>query len=206
MGAVPPGEKQQEYHSTILSETERLTRLIDNVLDFARIEQGRKKYRFQDGSVVDLFVEVQRVTQDFLNSSGFQLEVEVERGLPRFPFDQDALVQALLNLVTNAVQYTRDEDPDRRVITLSARRERDTIVLAVQDLGDGLDPNDQKRVFDKFVRGGDPLTRTVRGTGLGLSIVQHIAEAHGGVVGLISEKGVGSTFQLTLPTDPRGGG
>jgi signal transduction histidine kinase len=206
LGMVPPGNKQQEYHDTILSETERLSRLIDNVLDFARIEQGRKKYRFREGSVVDLFVEVQRVTQDFLHSSGFHLDVEVERDLPRFPFDQDALVQALLNLATNAVQYTSSKDPERRVITLSARRERDTIVLAVKDRGDGLDPNDQKRVFDKFVRGGDPLTRTVRGTGLGLSIVQHIAEAHGGVVGLISEKGVGSTFQLALPGDKRGGG
>ena len=206
LGMVPPGAKQQEYHDTILSETERLSRLIDNVLDFARIEQGRKKYRFREGSVVDLFVEVQRVTQDFLNSAGFQLDVEIQRDLPRLEFDQDALVQALLNLVTNAVQYTSSEDPERRIITLSAYQERDTIVLAVRDRGDGLDPQDQKRVFDKFVRGGDPLTRTVRGTGLGLSIVQHIAEAHGGEVGLTSEKGVGSTFQLSIPWETRGTG
>ncbi len=206
LGMVPPGAKQQEYHDTILSETERLSRLIDNVLDFARIEQGRKKYRFREGSVIELFVEVQRVTQDFLNSGGFQLDVEVQRDLPRLEFDQDALVQAVLNLVSNAVQYTSSEDPERRVITLSAYRERDTIVFAVQDRGDGLDPSDQKRVFDKFVRGGDPLTRTVRGTGLGLSIVQHIAEAHGGEVGLTSEKGVGSTFQLSIPLEARGSG
>jgi len=199
MGAVPPGEKQQEYHSTILSETERLTRLIENVLDFARIEQGRKKYSFETGDIMPVVSEVQRVTQDYLASMDFSLEVQAQSGLPPVRHDHDALVQALINLLSNAVQYSAVEDPERRTITISAYRQRDAVVLSVKDRGHGIDAADRNRVFGKFQRGGDHLTREVRGTGLGLSIVQHIAEAHGGEVTLSSESGEGSTFYLLLP-------
>ena len=201
MGAVPPGEKQQEYHSTILSETERLTRLIDNVLDFARIEQGRKKYRFHVGDVMTVVEEVQRVTQDYLASSEFELAVEAQPDLPPVRFDHDAMVQALINLVTNAVQYTDAADPEKRIILLSVYHQRGSVVLSVKDRGQGIPADERGRVFDKFQRGGDYLTRTVRGTGLGLSIVQHIAEAHGGEVRLDSKEGQGSTFYVLLPAD-----
>ena len=199
MGAVPPGEKQQEYHSTILSETERLTRLIENVLDFARIEQGRKKYSFETDDIISVVSEVQRVTQDYLASMGFSLEVQAQSGLPPVRHDHDALVQALINLVSNAVQYAAVDDPERRTITVSVYRQRDTVVLSVKDRGRGIEAADRNRVFGKFQRGGDHLTREVRGTGLGLSIVQHIVEAHGGEVTLSSESGQGSTFYLLLP-------
>jgi len=199
MGAVPPGEKQQEYHGTILSETERLTRLIENVLDFARIEQGRKKYSFEIGDIIPVISEVQRVTQDYLASHDFSLEVQAQSELPPVKHDHDALVQALINLVSNAVQYSAVEDPERRTITISAYRQRDTVVLSVKDRGQGIEATDRSRVFGKFQRGGDHLTREVRGTGLGLSIVQHIVEAHGGEVTLASEEGQGSTFYLLLP-------
>jgi signal transduction histidine kinase len=205
IGAVPGEEKQREYHQTILSESERLTRLIDNVLSFARIEQGRKKYRFRTGRVADLTEEIRRVTRDYLADSAFELEVDVEEGLPAARFDPDALTQALINLVTNAVLYTNADDPARRHIHLSAFRERDTIVLAVRDHGQGIEPKDQDRIFEKFQRGGAPLTRTVRGAGLGLSIVRHIIEAHGGKVRLTSDTGKGSTFSLVLPL-PTGDG
>ena len=201
MGAVPPGEKQQEYHSTILSETERLTRLIENVLDFARIEQGRKKYRFQSGDLLPVVAEVQRSTHDYLGSLGFELEVQAQPNLPPVRHDRDALVQALINLVSNAAQYTDSEEPGRKRITISAYRQRDMLVLSVRDRGQGISPADRSRVFDKFQRGGDYMTRTVRGTGLGLSIVQHIVEAHGGEVRLESEPERGSTFFLLLPVD-----
>ena len=203
MGAVPPGEKQQEYHSTILSETERLTRLIDNVLDFARIEQGRKKYRFVEGDLMTVVEEVQRVTQDYLASAKFELAVEAQPELPSVRFDHDALVQALINLVTNAVQYTDADDPDKRLILLSVYHQRGSAVLSVKDRGQGIPADERGAVFDKFHRGGDYLTRTVRGTGLGLSIVQHIAEAHGGEVRLDSEPGQGSTFYVLLPAEPQ---
>ena len=201
MGVVPPGAKQQEYHTTILSETERLTRLIDNVLDFARIEQGRKKYRFESGDILSVVAEVQRATQDYLGSLNFELQVQAQSGLPAVRHDRDALVQALINLISNAIQYTDSDDPERRKITLSVFHQRDKVVLTVRDRGTGIPASERAKVFEKFHRGGNYLTRTVRGTGLGLSIVQHIADAHGGAVGLESEPGVGSTFSLVLPAD-----
>ena len=129
--------------------------------------------------------------------------VEAQPELPSVRFDHDAMVQALINLVTNAVQYTDADDPTKRIILLSVYQQRASVVLSVKDRGQGIAADERGAVFDKFHRGGDYLTRTVRGTGLGLSIVQHIAEAHGGEVRLDSEPGQGSTFYVLLPADPQ---
>ena len=202
MGMVPGEEKQQEYHDTILSESERLTRLIDNVLDFARIEQGRKKYRFRNGNIDDLLYALERVTSEFLTNAGFTLELDIQPELPMLPIDRDALLQALINLVTNAVQYTSDTaNRENRRVVVSAAQDIDMLIVSVKDHGQGIDEKEQDKVFEKFQRGGDPFTRTTKGTGLGLAIVRHIAEAHGGKVRLQSEKGQGSTFSLVLPLE-----
>ena len=195
LGAVPSGAKQAEYHRNIVSEAERLTRLINNVLDFARIEEGRKKFQYGMGDIGDAVFEVERITGDYARKEGFVLTTTVDRDLPATAFDRDAIIQALINLMSNAVKYSRE---DKR-IEMGARNERDSIVLWVQDHGPGIDSKEIPHLFEKFYRGGDHMTREVGGTGLGLSIVRHIAAAHGGQVGVKSKPGEGSLFEIVLP-------
>ncbi len=195
LGAVPSGEKQAEYHKNIVSEAERLTRLINNVLDFARIEEGRKKFKFGMGDIGDAVFEVERITGDYVRKEGFTLKTSVEEGLPPTAFDRDAVIQALINLMSNAVKYSGE---DKR-IEMGVELQRDSIVLAVTDHGPGIDPKEIPHLFEKFYRGGDHMTREIGGTGLGLSIVHHIVSAHGGRVNVKSKLGEGSRFELILP-------
>jgi len=195
MGAVPTEDKRAEYYQNIVSESERLSRLIDNVLDFARLEEGRKKFRFARGDIGECVRQVERISVDFVRGEGYRFEVSVAPSLPRLWFDADAIVQALINLIGNAVKYSRRE----RVVKVTAARHRDGVVLSVEDRGEGIDPKDLRHIFDKFYRGGDSLTRETRGAGLGLAIVKAIALAHGGEVRVRSRPGEGSTFSIVLP-------
>jgi len=195
LGAVSGGEKQAEYHRNIVSEAERLTRLINNVLDFARIEEGRKKFDFGMGDVGDVVFEVVRIVGDYARKEGFEITTSVADDLPATSFDRDAVIQALINLTANAVKYSEE---DKR-IEVGARNERDSIVLWVADHGPGVDPQELPHLFEKFYRGGEHLTREIGGTGLGLAIVQHIVHAHGGKVSARSTPGEGSTFEILLP-------
>ena len=195
LGAVPAGDKQQEYFRNIVSEAERLSRLINNVLDFARIEEGRKKFSFGMGDIGDAVYEVERITGDYVRSEGFTLRAFVDDDLPPTAFDRDAIIQALINLMSNAVKYSQD---DKR-IEMGARSDRDSIAIWVRDHGPGIDPKEIPHLFEKFYRGGDHMTREVRGAGLGLSIVQHIVSAHRGHVTVDSKPPDGSTFTIVLP-------
>ena len=200
LGAVPAGPKQEEYFRNIVSESERLSRLINNVLDFARIEEGRKKFSFGMGDIGDAVYEVERITGDYVRSEGFTLSCEVADDLPPTAFDRDAVIQALINLMSNAVKYSGE---DKR-IEMGARIERDSITLSVRDHGPGIDERDVPHLFEKFYRGGDHMTREVRGAGLGLSIVHHIVSAHGGRMQVQSKLGEGSTFEMILPVSTMG--
>jgi len=195
LGAVPAGPKQEEYYRNIVSESERLSRLINNVLDFARIEEGRKKFSFGMGDIGDAVYEVERITGDYVRSEGFTLTCTVADDLPATAFDRDAVIQALINLMSNAVKYSGE---DKRV-EMGARGERDSIIIWVRDHGPGIDERDIPHLFEKFYRGGDHMTREVRGAGLGLSIVHHIVSAHGGRMQVLSKLGEGSTFGIVLP-------
>ncbi len=195
LGAVPSGDKQGEYYRNIVSEAERLSRLINNVLDFARIEEGRKKFDFGLGDIGDMIYEVERIIGDYVRKEGFEFEVSVDGELPPVRFDRDAIVQALINLVSNAVKYSEET----RSVALRAALDRDSIRLSVADRGAGIDAKEIPHLFEKFYRGGDHMTREVGGTGLGLAIVQHIVLAHDGRIDVESVKGEGSTFTITLP-------
>ena len=170
------------------------------MLDFARIEEGRKKFSFGMGDIGDAVYEVERITGDYVRSEGFTLSCEVADDLPPTAFDRDAVIQALINLMSNAVKYSGE---DKR-IEMGARVERDNITLWVRDHGPGIDERDVPHLFEKFYRGGDHMTREVRGAGLGLSIVHHIVSAHGGRMQVQSKLGEGSTFEMILPVSTVG--
>lgn len=179
-GLVPGEGKRREYYGTITDESERLSRLVDNVLEFSRLESGRRDLRETVGGVAPVLEEAASKLRAHAERAGFALEVAAEPGLPAVRFDRDALLQVLFNLVDNAMKYARDA-ADRRVV-LEAGRDGDEVVVAVRDFGPGVSRGHLERIFEPFYRGEAELTRTARGTGIGLALVKDLAERMGAVV------------------------
>ena len=195
LGRVPDEERRREYYRVITRESERLTRLIDNVLDFSRIEGGRRRYERMPTAVEPLVRDTLDAFAYPLEQQGFTVEVSLAPDLPDVPMDADAIGQALSNLVDNAVKYSGAA----RSIVLDARREGDRLALSVADHGIGIPPAEHARIFEKFYRVGQSETQSRRGSGVGLALVRHIVEAHGGAVTVQSAPGQGSRFTLWLP-------
>jgi signal transduction histidine kinase len=201
MGRVQDEATRQEYYRIITRESERLTRLIENVLDFSRIEGGRRTYVRVPVSVEPLVRDTLESFGHVLAQEGFKVEVTVEPGLPEVPMDADAIGQALANLIDNAIKYS----DARRVLTVTAALHDGGLALGVADQGIGIPREEQARIFDKFYRVGRSDTQGRRGSGVGLALVRHVADAHGGRVTVESRPGQGSRFTLWLPLagDPR---
>ncbi|HZZ84023.1 MAG TPA: HAMP domain-containing sensor histidine kinase [Anaeromyxobacteraceae bacterium] len=195
MGRLPDPARQAEALAILSDETARLSALINRLLDWARMESGKRAYHFRAEPVGALVDGALRAFEPQLLSCPATLHREVPDGLPNVRCDREAMVEALLNLLHNAYKYT---GPDKR-ITVSARVEGPVVLISVADNGPGIAPRDQKRIFDKFYRAKDPLDRTIEGSGLGLSMVKHIVSAHRGKVTVASQLGAGSTFTVALP-------
>ena len=195
MRPVSDPELRQEYLDTIVNESERLSRLVDNVLDFSKIEQGRRLYRLQPTSLDDVIDSAVRAVRYPLQQAGFELRVTNDVPLPVVNADADALQQAVLNLLTNAMKYSTTQ----KQIDLAVKRSGGTIVIAVRDYGIGIPAEYRVRIFERFYRVPTPENQRVPGAGLGLTLVAHIAEAHGGEVVVESAPGAGSLFSLHLP-------
>lgn len=195
LGRINTQEKKLEYYSIIRKESERLTALINNILDFSRIEAGRKEYDFRETDIAELVRNTLDSYRYQIEQQGFALEEQIERGIPPVRVDREAIARALVNLVNNALKYS-DRDKFLRV---KLYRSNGALKLEVVDRGIGIDRNEQARIFEKFYRTCDPLVHNTKGSGLGLSLVQHITEAHGGEVEVESVPGRGSKFTMTLP-------
>jgi signal transduction histidine kinase len=198
MDRVPDDKTRREYYRVITRESERLTRLIDNVLDFSRIEGGRQRYEIAPTPVEPIVHDVMEAFRYPLAQHGFKVDVELEPDLPELPLDADAIKQALANLVDNAIKYSGD----RRQLRVSARRQDQEVRIDVADHGIGIPPGEAPRIFEKFYRVGRSETQGRRGSGVGLALVKHIVEAHGGRVDLESRLGEGSRFSVHLPLAP----
>jgi signal transduction histidine kinase len=188
---------QTEYLETIVNESERLTRLLNNVLDYSKIERGGKQYRRAPDDLADIVAASARAMRYPLEQQRFTLNVEVEDGLPPAAVDRDAIEQAILNLLANAVKYSGES----RVIDLRLRRADGRAVIEVADRGVGIAPEEQRRIFEEFYRVPAKENEGIPGTGLGLTLVRHVAEGHGGRVTVESAPGRGSTFAIHLPLE-----
>lgn len=194
-GRVQDPQEQQNVFSMLMKETGRLSSMIDSVLDFSRIESGKKQYHKHPtplrevlDAAVDAF-KVQRV------GAAMQFETNIDAELPTLLLDKDALSAAVLNLLQNAFKYTGD---DKRIV-LRALRHGEEVVIEIEDNGVGIPRREQKRIFDRFYRVDSLLTRNTEGTGLGLSIAQRIVQAHDGRISVDSVPGKGTTFRVHLP-------
>ena len=188
-------EATQEYLETIVNESERLTRLLNNVLDFSKIEQGNKTYRLEPHSLEPIVHSAIRAMQYPAVQLGFDLRIRVDDNLLPVNVDADGIQQAILNLLSNAMKYSGES----RIIELALGRTGTIAVLSVTDHGLGIPLHEQSRIFEKFYRVRDHATQRIPGTGLGLALVEHVARAHGGTVTVTSAPGAGSTFSLLIP-------
>jgi signal transduction histidine kinase len=179
-GLVPSEAKRAEYTRTITDESERLSRLIDNVLEFARLERGRRELALRAGPLAPVLEEAVAKLASHAARQGFELELAVEPGLPAVRFDRDALLQVLFNLVDNAMKYARGAGARRVVV--EARREGSGVQVAVRDFGPGVAPPHLAHIFEPFYRGEDELTRNTQGTGIGLALVRELAQRMGAQV------------------------
>jgi signal transduction histidine kinase len=195
LGRITTNEKKHEYYSIIRKESERLTALINNILDFSRIEAGGKEYDFRETDIAELVRNTLDSYRFQIEQQGFALEEQIEPNIPKVRVDREAIARALVNLVNNALKYSDHE----KFLGVKLYREQSVLKLEVIDRGIGIERDEQRRIFEKFYRTCDPLVHNTKGSGLGLSLVRHITEAHGGDVEVESTPGRGSKFTLKLP-------
>jgi two-component system phosphate regulon sensor histidine kinase PhoR len=194
-------EDSEKFLRSISREAMRLNHLVDNILDFARLEAGKKMFRFVPVNMVDVVRDAVESFRPRLEDQGFRLEVELPADLPPVRGDAAALSQCMLNLLDNAMKYSRT----RREVKVTAVARTDesgaaeALAVSVADRGIGIPSREQKSIFEKFVRIETGLVHDVKGAGLGLSLVDQIIRAHGGRIELKSAVGEGSTFTLVLP-------
>ena len=195
LGRITTKEKKHDYYKIIRKESERLTGLINNILDFSRIEAGRKEYEFRETDIADLVRNTLDSYRYQIEQQGFTLREEIDESLPSVCVDREAIARALLNLMNNALKYS----PNEKYLRVKLYRENGSVKLEVEDHGIGITSREQTKIFEKFYRTGDPLVHNTKGSGLGLSLVRHISDAHGGSIDVDSIPGQGSRFTLTLP-------
>jgi PAS domain S-box-containing protein len=193
-----PEQQKKKLMSTINTETDRLTRLISDLLDLARIESGSLKWRVDAVSIDDLVRDVITGMGLFFENKGLQVTTTFGSPLPGISADRDRLVQVVTNLLFNAVKFT-PPGGSIRVAVYQEPAPVPQIVVEISDTGMGIPARDLELIFEKFQRSGDELTATIEGTGLGLAIARQIVEYHGGRIWAASTHGKGSVFTFTLP-------
>ena len=198
LGRVNEPQKIREYGEYIETESRRLTGLINNILDFSKIESGQKAYKLERADLSEVVADTLKTFEVRLRQADFDIGFETPRTpLPDVRIDSDAIAQALVNLLDNAVKYSGES----RKITVRLAQEEGWVTISVIDHGVGIPVEEQDKIFERFHRVSTGLVHEVRGSGLGLAIVKHIVDAHRGKVTVRSEPGSGSTFTIYLPVD-----
>jgi len=194
-GKIKGKEKQDEILELMTDECSRLSRFLHNILDYGKIEQEVKAYHFQKTDISQVVEDILRVYAYRLQSLGFSMKKQIPKNPVWLNIDPDALKQALINLIDNAIKYSSD----KREINMAVVQEDNRVEIQIQDKGIGIPEQERRRIFKGFYRVSDAQHMAPRGVGLGLKIVKHIMEAHGGDVQVESQKGKGSTFTLVFP-------
>lgn len=200
LGLATDDAMRARHYDVIVREAERLSRLVDNVLDFAAIERGRKKYTFRPGDLGATVARMVEAAGVAMETRGMKIDLELPEDLPVVWHDADAVSQVLTNLLSNAAKYGQEAGWIKVVVTSHGEE----VQVAVSDGGIGIAPEEQRQIFEQYYRSSDPLARRRKGTGIGLTIVKYIMEAHGGRVSVRSARGRGTTFTLHFPLRPLG--
>ena len=192
---VKSEDKLAEYYMNMRQESERLSRLIENVLDFSRIQRGRKKYTFKIGDINKCIADVVKIMRPYAAQRGFSIKTELGQ-VEQMTFDSDAVTQIAVNLLDNAVKYARNAED--KTITVRTGSDEQFTLIEVEDHGPGVPHRQRKKIFEQFYRSGAEDTRETTGTGLGLALVKKFAQAHNGFVEILSAKPTGAIFRVAL--------
>jgi signal transduction histidine kinase len=201
-GWVTEENQKQFFFQTIIHETTLMTDMIDNMLDFSKIEAGKKQYHFQRSSLTEIVEAVKGRYADYLKKTGFDLQVQIEKNVPMFELDREAIQLIIANLIQNALKYSTEE----KYIGIRVYREKDHAVIEVEDRGMGIPEKDLPNIFKKFHRVPGSAVKAREGSGLGLFIARHAAASHNGEIQVKSRIGKGSTFKVILPLNKRNKG
>jgi len=193
-GAVPDDGRRQRYYDVLNGETDRLRQLVEDLLDFGRMEAGKASYQLEP---LDVRAVVQQAADEFRRDAdaGDRLVAAVEGPAVTVAADREALMRAIRNLLDNAAKYSPSSTP----IHLEVLAETREVRVRVRDEGPGIPAREQKRIFTRFYRGTGVTRAGIKGTGLGLATVLHLVRAHRGRVQVESAPGAGSTFTIQLP-------
>jgi signal transduction histidine kinase len=195
LGRVSNEEKRAEYYQIIRHESRRLNKTIDNILDFSRIEAGRKTYDLVDRDMAEVIDNVLSTHRYQIINSGFDIQTDIQPDLPSVLIDRDAMVQAISNLLDNAIKYSGKV----KQLSITAQVIGSDLSIEIADRGIGIPRAEQAKIFEKFYRVGNGLVHDVKGSGLGLSLVKHVVEAHNGTISVESDVGRGTRFTILLP-------
>jgi two-component system phosphate regulon sensor histidine kinase PhoR len=192
---VKTEEKRKEYYQIIYRESERLSRLINNILNFSRIESGRKEYNFQPADLNSIVQETLDIYSYHIKNKGFDLVINLNDSLPQINADVESITECIINLLDNAVKYSEKE----KYIEVTTGGADGTVFIEVMDRGIGINQKEQAHIFEKFYRVSSGPVHNTKGSGLGLSLVQHIIHAHSGEIKVQSKPGKGTKFTLLFP-------
>jgi len=196
MGRVKSPEKVREYYSVILQETSRLSGIVNRILNFSQIENNKRKYVFSETNLNEIVDNATLTFRYTLENKGFSFSFEPDKNLPFIMADREAIADAFVNLIDNAMKYSAEH----KDIAVRTGRNDNYVYIEVEDHGIGISANNQKYIFDKFFRVTEKdLANKVKGSGLGLAIVKHIMDAHQGRIDVKSAPGSGSLFRLLFP-------
>jgi two-component system phosphate regulon sensor histidine kinase PhoR len=196
MGRVKKAEKVKEYYAVILNETTRLSGIVNRILSFSQIENNKRKYLFSETSLNDIVENSALSFRYTLENKGFSYSLEPDKDLPCIMADAEAIADAFVNLIDNAMKYSTEH----KDIMIRTGKYEDFVYVEVEDRGIGISAKNQQYIFDKFYRVTEKnLANRVKGSGLGLAIVKHTMDAHGGKITIKSSPGSGSLFRLLFP-------
>lgn len=194
-GALEDKENAKDFLNIIYKESDRLSKLIDDLLDLSKIESGKMKMVFAPVEFKSIVARVIDILKKFATDKSISIDTNLPDNLPKLLGDENRITQALINLVDNAIKYT----PSKGSVSISASSQDSFVRIDVKDTGIGIPKKDLPRIFERFYRIDKARSRELGGTGLGLSIAKHLVQAHGGEISVTSVLGKGSTFSFTIP-------
>jgi signal transduction histidine kinase len=195
-GRVPSNERRQKYYQVIVEQSEKLSLLINNILDFSKMDERKRIFDFESIDFGKLLDDILSKIKLRIEHEGFKLEIEIEKNLPNVLLDRVAITQVITNLVDNAIKYS----DMKKKINIRTYVKDYFVYVKVQDFGIGINEIDKMKIFNRFFRGGGLAVRSrTKGSGLGLTLVKQIVDAHNGEITVESELGKGSVFTIKIP-------